>query len=97
MHIQGQLMLIGVLMVGKDKRLQWVVLGWAVGFVCKRYTQTFTVPGTAVLLAAEKVCDFVCWKSVLLAHLTNELCGTCVHTPDWAKRAHIAKTLQTVR
>ena len=38
MHIQGQLMLIGVLMVGKDERLQWVVLGWAVGFVCKRYT-----------------------------------------------------------
>jgi len=62
MHIQGQLMLIGVLMVGKDKRLQWVVLGWAVGFVCKRYTQTFTC-GTAVrvlLLNTEKVCDFVC-------------------------------------
>ena len=61
MHIQGQVMLIGVLMVGKDERLQWVVLGWAVGFVCKRYTQAFAVHKFVI------VCSHS--HSVLLAHL----------------------------
>ena len=79
MHIQGQLMLIGVLMVGKDKRLQWVVLGWAVGFVCKRYTQTFTWYRRAAVECCRKrfVIEILC---VLLAHLTNELWYMCPYT-----------------